>query len=212
MPLPLFEKIIADLVAVGFSRTLSFHFYNEPLMDERLPTLVAHARERLPRCVLDLSTNGDFLTREMTEALFGRGLDAMNVSLHSESSEKHVRRVLEDVDEGIRGRISLISMFDREETGGFLYNRIEMAEAPPETNGAAYSGIGCSSVNSLMINYEGDTGLCCNDFFATNGHGNLQRTSVGELWRDSRPIRKRIYLGVFDKPICQICNVGGARS
>lgn len=46
MPRPLFEKIIDDLVSIGFSRTLSFHFYNEPLMDARLPGLVAHARER----------------------------------------------------------------------------------------------------------------------------------------------------------------------
>ena len=43
MPRALFEKMIDDLVAVDFSRSVSFHFYNEPLMDERLPELVAHA-------------------------------------------------------------------------------------------------------------------------------------------------------------------------
>ena len=59
MPRELFEKIIDDLVAIDYSRTVSFHFYNEPLMDERLPELIGHARKRLPRCVFDLSTNGD---------------------------------------------------------------------------------------------------------------------------------------------------------
>jgi len=212
MPREMFEKVIDDLAAVNFSRTLSFHFYNEPLMDDRLPALVAYARERLPRCVLDLSTNGDYLTPSATDALFRAGLDAMNVSLHSATAQRHVRGVLDAVAEPNRARMAVISMFDREEKGAFLYNRIEMAEAPPVSRDPTAYGSGCSNVNSLMISFAGDTGLCCNDFFAANGHGSLRDTSVAALWLESRPARKRIYLGQFDKPICKICNVGATSS
>jgi 8-amino-3,8-dideoxy-alpha-D-manno-octulosonate transaminase len=208
MPRALFEKIVEDLAAINFSRTLSFHFYNEPLMDERLPALVAHARKRLPRCVFDLSSNGDYLTPALTEALFEAGLDSIHVSLHSARAEKHVRSVLSRVDDASRARVNVVSMFDREEKGEFLYNRIEMAEALPRSVPTLSIGAGCSNVDSLMINFSGESALCCNDFFATNGHGDLSEVSVETLWRESRPVRKRIYLGQFDKPICRICNVG----
>jgi hypothetical protein len=212
MPRELFEKIVDDLAAVDFARTMSFHFYNEPLMDVRLPQLVGHARERLPRCVLDLSTNGGYLSRENALALFQAGLDSIHVSLHSASAERHVGKVLEELGATYRARVTVVSMFDREENGEFLYNRIEMADASPVAEDAISIGSGCSNVNSLMINFAGESGLCCNDFFASNGHGSLQHTSVAKLWRDSRPIRKRIYLGRFDKPICKVCNVGALAS
>ena len=212
MPRALFEKIIDDLVAVDFSRTVSFHFYNEPLMDERLPELVAHARERLPRCVFDLSTNGDYLTPALTDELFRSGLDAIHVSLHSASAEKHVLIVLAEVEVSNRARVTVISMFDREEKGEFLYNRIEMAEALPRSGPVVSIGAGCSNVDSLMINFAGESALCCNDFFAANGHGSLKDVSVETLWRESRPNRKRVYLGQFDKPICQICSIGAVRT
>jgi radical SAM protein with 4Fe4S-binding SPASM domain len=86
-----------------------------------------------------------------------------------------------------------------------------MAESLPPAKPTLSLGTGCSLVNSLAINHEGETALCCNDFHAANGHGNVADTSVGDLWRRSRPVRKRIYLGKFDKQICQICNVGQPR-
>jgi hypothetical protein len=169
MPRELFEKVIDDLAAIDFSRTISFHFYNEPLMDKRLPELVAHARKRLPRCVFDLSTNGDYLTPALIDELFRSGLDAIHVSLHSSSAAKHVYNVLADVNEENRARVMVISMFDREEKGEFLYNRIEMAEALPRSMPAVSIGASCSNVDSLMVNFAGESALCCNDFFAKNG-------------------------------------------
>jgi hypothetical protein len=38
MPRELFAKIISDLREMGFRGTMSFHFYNEPLLDDRLET------------------------------------------------------------------------------------------------------------------------------------------------------------------------------
>jgi 8-amino-3,8-dideoxy-alpha-D-manno-octulosonate transaminase len=211
MPRELFERIIDDLARIGFRRTLSFHFYNEPLLDKRLPDLVAHARRKLPHSVMDIFTNGDYLTPAWVDSLVDAGIQVVRVSLHSATAERHVCSVLEQVDESKRRRIIVDSYWDREQTGGFLYNRIEMAESLPPAKPTLSLGTGCSLVNSLAINYQGDTALCCNDFHAANGHGNVAETSVGDLWRRSRPVRKRIYLGQFDKQICQICNVGELR-
>ncbi len=208
MPRELFEKVIEDLATIGFTRTISFHFYNEPLLDERLPDLVSYARRRLPDCVMDIFTNGDYLTPTWIESLLGAGIQVIRVSLHSRNSERHVLRVLDQVDASARSKVVFQSFWDREKNGEFLYNRIDIAEAQPKGDSELSRGVGCSLVNSLAINYEGETALCCNDFFAANGHGSVAEVSVGELWKLSRPVRKRIYLGQFDKEICRICNVG----
>ena len=53
----------------------------------------------------------------------------------------------------------------------FLYNRVEMAEALPRSGPVVSIGVSCSNVNSLMIDFAGESALCCDDFFAANGHG-----------------------------------------
>lgn len=43
----LFKKIIDELAEIPYKGRLSPHFYGEPLLDNRLPKLLAYAREKL---------------------------------------------------------------------------------------------------------------------------------------------------------------------
>ncbi len=207
MPRELYDKIIEDLVEVGFTKTLTFHHYNEPLLDSRLPDLVAHAHARLPQCTLEIFTNGDLLTREWVQQLRGAGVRTIRVSLHSANSEKHLRRMLETCLDDERAMVTWEEFFNRQETGGFLYNRVEMAAMIPlrDVTQRAVRGIGCSAVQVMQVDYLGKTALCCNDFHASDGHGSLATMSVRDLWRQSRPARGQVYRGFFSKPICKTC-------
>ena len=69
---------------------------------------------------------------------------------------------------------------------------------------------GCPSSGVLVINYQGKTPLCCNDFLVQYGFGDLNNISVKKLWADSRPRRQRIYFAEYDLDICRNCNVPGA--
>lgn len=51
----LFKKIIDELTSIPYKGRLSPHFYGEPLLDERLPKLLAYARKNCLKLIL-LST------------------------------------------------------------------------------------------------------------------------------------------------------------
>ncbi len=78
-PFDLFRKVIDEGVPRGL-KAIDLSYYNEPLLRDDLIDFIAYANHR---GVLDImsSTNGEFLTEEMTEALLDSGLTRLLVSL-----------------------------------------------------------------------------------------------------------------------------------
>jgi Iron-sulfur cluster-binding domain len=64
---------------------------------------------------------------------------------------------------------------------------------------------GCDSSEVLTISYTGKVALCCNDYFVSNGHGDLNELSVQELWRRSALLRLRLFVGDYKQEICRVC-------
>jgi cyclic pyranopterin phosphate synthase len=42
-----FNKIIAQLKEINYSGVILYHFYNEPLLDKRLPSFIRHVKKNL---------------------------------------------------------------------------------------------------------------------------------------------------------------------
>lgn len=78
----LFEKVIEDLAAVP-PRRIGLYLMNEPLIDQRMPDLVRHTKQRIPSAKTQIITNGVYLTPEKAEALVDAGLNQLKVSLQS---------------------------------------------------------------------------------------------------------------------------------
>ena len=57
----LFASIIDQLSELQFGGRMSFHFYNEPLLDPRLTDFIRHSRQQLPSIRIVLYSNGDLL-------------------------------------------------------------------------------------------------------------------------------------------------------
>ncbi len=66
MPISLYQSIIKQLAEIGFRGRISPHGYGEPLLDERLPDLVAYTHRLLPRGKIWIYSNGDFSHRRYT--------------------------------------------------------------------------------------------------------------------------------------------------
>jgi hypothetical protein len=77
-----FERILADLAAIGYDRRVGLSLYNEPLGDPRLEERIVRARRDLPRALIYFYSNGDYLTAEMLTRLAAAGLDEITVSIH----------------------------------------------------------------------------------------------------------------------------------
>lgn len=201
MPRELFAKIIADLRAMGFRGTMSFHFYNEPLLDERLEGFIRLAHQELPEAYLLLYTNGDALTVDRAASLFAAKLAHIRVSVHDASAEERLARLLDEIEPRWAQHISPVRYYDQSLP---LDNRCGSIQPEPGVRLPDRSA-GCHNITSMVIDWRGVVPLCCNDFLVANPLGDVNHASVKEIWEGSRPLRKQIFLGHYQLEACRIC-------
>ena len=201
MPPELFAKIISDLCEMSFRGTMSFHFYNEPLLDHRLEGFVQLARNELPDAHLLLFTNGDALTADRAESLLQAGLAHIRVSLHDAAAEERLAQFADRLKPRIADRIIPVRYYDRAIP---LDNRCGTIQLQPWVRLPDRTA-GCHNITSMVIDWQGRVPLCCNDFLVAHGHGDVNTASIKEIWERSRPLRKEIFLGHYELEVCQIC-------
>lgn len=78
----LYESILNDLAMIHYDRILRFSRYSEPMADEHIYDMVAKARQRLPKAVIDIVTNGDYLTPEALVRLREAGVSVLRISIY----------------------------------------------------------------------------------------------------------------------------------
>ena len=68
----MFLHIMQELQSIKFKGVLDYAFYNEPLLDPRLPKLVGLGKKMLPRATHRMYTNGDLLNLPLAQdIMFG---------------------------------------------------------------------------------------------------------------------------------------------
>jgi len=200
----LYHKIIRDLKMMNFSGILSFHFYNEPLLDERLESFIAYASKQIPDATPMIYTNGDKLTKDRVHSLVDSGTDIIHISIHDSEIENKITKLLLELEPELNKKIQLERYYEDEKALSNRGGAVQLAESREKTDFRA----GCDYITQLTVNYEGNTALCCNDFFVTNGHGSLKDLSVAEIWKRSAKKRRDIFLGNYQSEICQKCVFG----
>lgn len=90
MDFELFRKIVNDIRLFDNPlKTLRFYKDGEPLLNRRLPDMVALAMDS-GRCeTVDTVTNASLLTKEMADGLIEAGLSRINISVEGISAEKY---------------------------------------------------------------------------------------------------------------------------
>lgn len=197
----LYHKIIRDLKMMNFSGNLSFHFYNEPLLDERLESFISYASKQIPEATVIIFTNGDKLTKDRVHSLVDSGTDIIRVSIHDSKIDKGITKLLIELEPELVKKIKRVRYYEDEMA---LSNRggvVQLADSREKIDFRT----GCNFITMLTVNYEGNTALCCNDFFVTNGHGSLKDLSIAEIWTESAKQRQDIFLGKYNLSICQKC-------
>ncbi len=181
-----FKNIINQLSDIKYSLVLGLHFFNEPLLDKRLPDLVEYARKKLPNIKIKISTNGDFLTKKLYAKLINCGVDEFFITNHTLNQFKE----LEQLDKVVIYKLQKESLMNQ---GGLI-------------NGNFQKQVRCK-MKHLVINYEGKTALCCKDYFAKHSFGNVNETKIMDIWNDIayKLIRKHIREGRHDYDMCKKC-------
>ncbi|MBT7272297.1 MAG: radical SAM/SPASM domain-containing protein [Nitrospina sp.] len=192
-----FNEIIAQLKAINFSGVIHYNFYNEPLLDKRLPEFVRYVKKHLPTCINRIISNGDFLSIDLADELIDAGVSDFAITIHDRDGGKLLNK-LQPVLKKYPGHISLDSIHDKplSNRGGAievkLLNKKNTCTDPLEM---------------LQLDYKGNVLLCCNDYYRKHSFGNLAHDKLYEIWqgKEFQKLRRDLRTGVANLEICRIC-------
>ena len=221
------EHISQKIQQAGWKSKIVISGHGEPLLHPEVVTLVRTIKTYAPNNHLSIITNGTGLTKDLMTALFTAGLDHIAVDEYTKS--KNADQVREFVY-----TISGISVYDyRDSNEGNVRERLmgksksvsilepidlstdktrklvnRCGSAFPKDNTKRQSRC-AKPFREMVLDYEGNLLLCCNDFRRECLTGNVNDyTTLEELWNN--PIiemyRKLLYnrfRGVFP---CIGCN------
>lgn len=74
----IYLKIIYNLKEIDYSNNINFHRFNEPLSQKELIiNRIKQARFNLPKAIIGIFTNGDYLTKEYLDELKDAGVNSV---------------------------------------------------------------------------------------------------------------------------------------
>lgn len=201
----LFKKIIHDLAEVNYRGRIHPNWYGEPLVDKRLPDLIAYTKEYVPLAEVRIYTNGKLLTVELFNTLIEAGTDSFMITQHEEAMSENMKKVFTFVEHRPELREKMTyrtfqSDLILRNRGGLIVN--------PSTAGRRNK---CKAIWQMDVNYKGEVALCCDDYFSSVVFGQAQYESVVQIWNKASYKKARAQLSkgipVFD--ICKKCNMLG---
>ena len=83
-----FYKIISELKLIDYDADICFSFFNEPLCSPKLFERLRYIRKNLPKALLYLFTNGDFLEKEHLQIFSDIGLNLLLIDIYQDDKDK----------------------------------------------------------------------------------------------------------------------------
>lgn len=183
----MWTRIIDELADMGYTGKLSPYYYGEPLLDKRLHRLIAYAKKRLPLCFIQINTNGDLLTEERLLELIESGLDMLKVTDYGNMG------IPKDTPKSKISEQTKRLKYLAEKYPLYIYlrswkeiNLMNRAGAIFKRNNPR-SNESCQRPScQLIIDWQGNVILCCNDYYSEFKLGNVNEDSIIDIWRNSQ--------------------------
>lgn len=229
MPVETYQRVLDELASIGFSGRFSPYLQGEPLLDKRLPELVAMARATLPRAKLLIQTNGDALTVEKGLALFEAGLHKLIINCYEDRAQ--VSRIQSLVGELVGRQADLrfikgsLARLNRPEPPGQIRREIAIEDKTWWQADTADNWAGnipgaltqplrkwCyRPFNQLYVHFNGNVVLCCCDWKGEVIFGNLTKQSLPEAFSSPIATRYRENLNKKNRQmkLCEVCDYRG---
>lgn len=197
----LLYDIVDQAVAMGFKGTFSPHFYGEPLLDPRLPELVANVKRRLRRGMVQIFSNGDPLTPKKARELLDAGVGLFLVTLEGEEP-KALRETRESLSPWVWRRHFLVRGFDRNVPRPF--NRGGTVLFPGRETHLDHC---LHPALALVVDAWGKVKLCANDYAGNEDLGDLTKEPLATVWNrpENRRLRYALMAGRFERATCLAC-------
>lgn len=185
----IYYKTIDELSEINYKWVVSYHRYNEPLMDPRLTQFLLYAKRKIPNAYLRIYTNGYYLTKEIIQDLIASGMNWLEVSAYYTSEFERLINLNVDIPyKVLEPKLDKrLNIYDREEV---------------KSNRTCYS-----IFNDVTVNCRGFLSLCCLDWKNQHILGNLNDTSLAVALNSQQ--RKKLFSelksGIRRLDLCKRC-------
>lgn len=214
MPDVLFKKIIDELTEMHWKGSIFLQVNNEPFIDKRILQFAEYIRKELADCRICVITNGTLLNvdkiRQMTELvdelIINDYSEYYRLSPHLKELYRYVRKKAEEFSK-------MEIVINRRFSGEVLATRAGSApNKPTKNNRINYSCI--YPFTDLIIFPDGKVGMCCNDCYEVTNFGDINESSLYEIWTNDkfRLLRTSMKQGRNDYAFCKECDVVDAGS
>lgn len=194
MPTEKVHDLIDQASDLGYRGTIQFQYYSEPTCDSRLVSFVKYARRKGMRP--EIATNGSLLTDTLCRQLDGV-IDKIVIGATSHKPRAHWMgrfRRTRDVCYGYSRAVTHFSPKKKLLQAGISKNINTPCHIPRKY---------------LIIQYDGEMALCCDDLSHVWNLGNAFEKSLDELWRSEKHVEILKTLSVpggrLKYPYCRIC-------
>ena len=193
-------KAIDYLAELNYSGWISFSFYNEPTLDERLITFIKYANNKIPKATIMTFSNGDFLNIEKTKEYKDAGVDQFIITIHDKNPDKLFAKLSEIQKEiGASFYIQILKPENLQTRAG----EIKIKTSKPFKY--------CDFIRNPVIDKDGNMLICCNDYFRKNKMGNIMEKPLLEIWNKSeykslrKELRSNLKNAVKNKTVPELC-------
>lgn len=202
--------ILDQLHAMKYEGPVTFSAWSEPFLDKRLITLAGEARKRGMRPYVN--TNGDVLRnngglcQEAAEVF-----DMMVIGIYDYRDQNNIEREKEEWRQRLPKTELSFSVLDKK----YILHNVNEAWFENSKSKAINAVINqpCSQPeNRLIIRYDGEVMLCCEEMTGAFGLGNVFNDSIKGIWWSEK--RAQIVATLKGKggrknyPFCRTCPRG----
>jgi len=198
----LFEKIMQDLARNKYQGSISYEFYNEPMLAKKFDWFVETTRKYLPNNRIDLYTNGTLLTLDRFKKIHKLGVSRFIVTKHQGIDHYIFDQTYDALTDEEKSFVIYQSYKDLK-----LTNRGGVVKAGPEH---PLQLTPCFIPEFLMvITVLGNVLPCFEDFHEENIMGNIESSDLREIWENDKfkAFRLNLRKGLrhLESP-CKNCN------
>ena len=235
MSLGLFKKIVDECVELGITH-VRVHNYGEPFVDRKLVEKVRYAKEKGIKEV-GMISNGSLITEPVARGMIDAGLDAINISVDASGKEvfeatriglkydtviANIERLVRLRAESGKRRPKLILSFVRQNNSAdeqaFIEHWRKVADKIHITDLHNWGGTlhQQSDVNypcyrpwlTFTVLWDGRVALCCADFDGHTILGDLNSSTIKEIWNNDlyRSVRRE-HLESGGPDVCRACDL-----
>ena len=235
MAMELFRKIVDECAELGITH-VRVHNYGEPFMDRNLVEKVRYAKQKGIKEV-GMISNGSLITENVARGMIEAGLDAINISVDASGREvfestrlglnydkviANIERIVRIRKELGRTRPKLILSFVRQNNSvdeqAFIEHWKRIADKIHITDLHNWAGTlnKESDVNypcyrpwlTFTVLWDGRVSLCCADFDGRNVLGDLNTSTIQDVWNAPAYLAaRRMHLESGGPDICRSCDL-----